>query len=145
MASNGVHSVSAADRKPPPPLGKQTRKDVDSSFEQFAAVIQASNRPLPNRYGNGSINLTEDKKTGIWTDIGALRQGGFLLESISTLYALVQQKKKGGPVDDKSMIVRCLSLSFYPILHYPICITKLFEAASIYVMHWRGLSLHITR
>lgn len=118
MASNGAHGASAAGNKPSPPLSKQTRKDVDSSFEQFAAVIQASNRPLPNRYGNGSINLTEDKKTGIWTDIGALRQGGFLLESISTLYALVNQKRQGGPVDDKTMIVCYLNYLLSNMLHY---------------------------
>lgn len=101
MASNGV---SAADRKPLPPIAKQSRKDVDSAFEQISSVIHASNRPLPNRYGNGAVTQ-EEKKTGILTDIATLRQGGFILETIATLYAVIQQHRKGGPVDDKNMIV----------------------------------------
>lgn len=106
MTSEGI---VPPDRKPPPPLAKQTRKDVDSVFEQFSSLIQASNRPLPNRFGNGDV-VPEEKRTGIFTDIGVLRRGGFLLESISTLYAVFQQQKKGGPVDDRRMIVRCFNL-----------------------------------
>lgn len=110
MASDGVLPT---DRKPPPPIAKQTRKDVDSVFEQFSSLISASNRPIPDRFGNGAV-VPEDKKTGILTDIGALRRGGFLLESISTLYAVLQQNRKGGPVDDKGMIVSRFSLPFIP-------------------------------
>lgn len=104
MASNGASSSSAG-IKPPPPLAKQTRKDVDSSFDKFSALINASNRPLPNRYGNGTDRSPESEQTGIWTDISTLRKGGFLLESVATLWQLVQQKRRGGPVDDKTMIV----------------------------------------
>ncbi|KAI5837020.1 heme peroxidase [Morchella snyderi] len=104
MASNGVSSSSAG-IKPPPPLARQTRKDVDSSFDKFSALINASNRPLPNRYGNGTDRAEEAEQTGIWTDISTLRKGGFLLESVATLWQLVQQKRRGGPVDDKIMIM----------------------------------------
>lgn len=110
MASDGV---LPPDRKPPPPVGKPTREDVDSTFKQFASLIEASNRPLPDRYGGAAL-IPEEKRTGIFTDIGVLRRGGFLLESISTLYAVYKQHKKGGPTDDRRMIVRCSNLSFIP-------------------------------
>lgn len=105
MTSNG-YGTTSANIKPPPPLSKQTRKDVDSAFDQFSSLIAASNRPLPNRYGNGSVkSIAEDQLTGYWTDIATLRKGGFILESISALWEYVSHQRKGGPVDDKTMIV----------------------------------------
>lgn len=132
MTSEGV---VPPDRKPPPPLAKQTRKDVDSAFEQFSSLIRASNRPLPNRFGNGDV-VPEEKRTGIFTDIGVLRRGGFLLESISTLYAVFQQHKKGGPVDDRRMIVCCSNLP--PPIHFDIIFVL-----GDYSKHDHGLMLNV--
>lgn len=124
MASDGV---LPPDRTPPPPVAKPTRKDVDSSFKQFASLIEASNRPLPDRYGGASL-IPLEKRTGIFTDIGVLRKGGFLLESISTLYAVYKQHKKGGPTDDRRMIVRCFNTYLLPhICRYCVRYARSFE------------------
>jgi linoleate 10R-lipoxygenase len=91
-----------------PPVGKPTRKDVDATFAKFANLIHASNRPLPNRYGDGrdgSLNPDHDQRTGIRNDIMVLRRGGFTRESIQTLWEVLHNKRKGGPTDDKTMIV----------------------------------------
>jgi len=109
-ASNGVSkgkAVKYATRaKPPPPVAKPTRAAVDSTFEQFANLLHASNRPLPNRFGDGKDRgPPEVKQTGILTDINTLRRGGFFWESVGTLRDLLKQKIKGGAVDDKTMIV----------------------------------------
>ncbi|KAL7269861.1 hypothetical protein RUND412_007453 [Rhizina undulata] len=93
--------------KPAPPVAKLTRKQLDKTFAQFSALIHASNRPVPNRYGDGRERATsaDEKKTGIIDDIKVLRQGGFLLESIQTLHMLLKGKLNGGPIDDKTMIM----------------------------------------
>lgn len=113
-ASNGVSKGKTAkyatQAKPPPPVAKPTRAAVDSTFEQFANLLHASNRPLPNRFGDGQDQRPpEVKQTGVLTDIKTLRRGGFFWESVGTLWTLLKQKKKGGPVDDKTMIVSNLS------------------------------------
>lgn len=68
------------------------------------------------------------------TDIGALRRGGFLLESIGTLYAVYQKHKRGGPANDKLMLVRCFNLPF--VLYIPIF-------CAFYFKNKHGLSLHV--
>jgi hypothetical protein len=89
-----------------PPVAKPTRKDIDATFSRFGALIHASNRPLPNRFGDGrEPTKQDDKQTGILEDLEALRKGGFLIESAQTLRMALKSAKKGGPVDDKTMIV----------------------------------------
>jgi len=112
--SNGVGKGKAGKyatrAKPPPPVAKPTRAAVDSTFEQFANLLHASNRPLPNRFGDGKDQRPpEVKQTGLLTDINTLRRGGFFWESVGTLRDLLKQKIKGGAVDDKTMIVSNLS------------------------------------
>ncbi|KAF8249495.1 heme peroxidase [Wilcoxina mikolae CBS 423.85] len=91
-----------------PPVGKPTRKDIDATFTKFAALIHASNRPLPNRYGDGRDDPDDEKLTGIRHDIMVLRRGGFMMESLHTLWNTLQNKRKGGPTDDKTMIMERL-------------------------------------
>ncbi|PWW77608.1 heme peroxidase [Tuber magnatum] len=109
-ASNGVSkaktSKSAARAKPPPPVAKPTRAAVDNTFEQFANLLHASNRPLPNRSGDGKDQRPpEVKQTGVLTDINTLRRAGFFWESVGTLWDVLKGKVKGGLVDDKTMIM----------------------------------------
>jgi len=109
--SNG-HSKTTAARsnsatpRVNPPVGKPSRKDVEATFAKFASLIRASNRPLPHRYGDGRKESEDDGvHTGIRADIAALRKDGFLKESIETLVMFANGRRKGGPVDDKTMIV----------------------------------------
>jgi len=88
-----------------PPVGKPSRKEVEATFTKFASLIHASNRPLPHRYGDGKSAAEEEEQTGIRADLTALRKGGFLKESIETLLMFAKGKWKGGPTDDKTMIV----------------------------------------
>jgi hypothetical protein len=89
-----------------PPVGKPSRKDVEATFSKFATLIRASNRPLPHRYGDGRKESEDDEvRTGVRADIVALRKDGFLKESLETLVMFANGRRKGGPVDDKTMIV----------------------------------------
>ncbi|KAI5806988.1 heme peroxidase [Geopyxis carbonaria] len=108
--SNGNTTIEKAPKRPNPPVAKPTRKELDDTFSKFASLIHASNRPLPNRYGDGRDRKTEydQKQTGIREDIKALRKGGFLMDSIKTLHLALQTKKKGGPTDDKTMLMEKL-------------------------------------
>lgn len=105
--TNGILAKQLTTRRVSPPVGKPTRKDVDATFSRFASLIHASNRPLPNRYGT-DISEHDEAQTGIMTDIKALRQNGFLKESIGTLLTAAKNKREGGPTDDKTMIMERL-------------------------------------
>ncbi|KAH0846113.1 hypothetical protein AYO21_10106 [Fonsecaea monophora] len=74
-----------------------TRKDVDNVFTQFAALIHASQRPLPTQSGDGQY-LEKEEPTGFWNDLKHL---GF--KDAETALHLVQDKLSGGPVDDRKM------------------------------------------
>ncbi|TGZ79433.1 heme peroxidase [Ascodesmis nigricans] len=90
-----------------------TRKEVDDVFSKFAGLIQASNRPIPNRYGDGrDHDATEEQQTGVWNDMKVLKKGGYLGETLKTLWMHMSHARKGGPVDDKTMIMeRMIQLS----------------------------------
>lgn len=106
--SNGSYygSKSKQKKKSPPLAKKQTRKDVDDTFSKFASLIHASNRPIPNRYGDGrDHDADEVKRTGLRQDIKALRKGGFLGESLKTIRMYLAHAREGGAVDDKTMLV----------------------------------------
>ncbi|KAI5788727.1 heme peroxidase [Pyronema domesticum] len=102
------NNYTAAPIKVNPPVAKPTRKEVEATFEKFASLIHASNRPLPHRYGDGRTEKEDDQTTGIRNDIAVLRKGGFLMESLQTIWMVVQNKRRGGPVDDKTMIMERL-------------------------------------
>lgn len=64
----------------PPPVKQQeaaddvhaaTRADVASTFEQYAQLIHASRRPLPNQSGDGAY-LEKEEPSGFWSDIRSL-------------------------------------------------------------------------
>ncbi|OQU97287.1 hypothetical protein CLAIMM_03240 [Cladophialophora immunda] len=74
-----------------------TRKDVENVFTQFAALIHASQRPLPTQSGDGQY-LEKEEPTGFWNDLKHL---GF--KDAETALHLVQDKLSGGPIDDRKM------------------------------------------
>ena len=108
MSTNGTCPAGYSSTVVPnPPVGAPKRKDVDDTFSKFASVIHAANRPLPNRYGYGQEGGVEQEQTGYLKDFAELRRGGFLLESAGTLWEQSTHARKGGPTDDKTMIVGC--------------------------------------
>ena len=86
---------------------KPTKQDLDHTFAQLSTLIHASGRPVPGRYGDGRERKPsdEEEQTGILTDLRVLKKGGFLSESVGTIWMLLRGKMKGGPIDDKTMIV----------------------------------------
>jgi hypothetical protein len=92
-----------------PPVAKPSRKDVDDSFKKFASLISAADRPLPHRYGDGRPDSEEEaKQTGLIVDAKTLVKGGFLMESLKTIWMFIQSQKTGGPIDDKTMLMERL-------------------------------------
>ena len=76
-----------------------TREDVDNAFEQFAHVLHASLRPLPNQTGDGSY-IDKAPPSGIMADLRSL---GF--KDLKTLKDVMESKAKGDLVDDKTYIM----------------------------------------
>jgi linoleate 10R-lipoxygenase len=48
-----------------------TRADITSTFEQYAQLIHASLRPLPNQSGDGAY-LEKEEPSGLWNDIRSM-------------------------------------------------------------------------
>ena len=79
--------------------GTASRADIESSFEQFAQLIHASNRPLPNQTGDGSY-LDHKEPSGLMADIKAL---GF--KDAKTLMDVMKNKATGEYQDDKTYVM----------------------------------------
>lgn len=95
-ATNGRISESSSDQ------GKSeesaaTRQDVQGAFEQFAQLIHAAQRPLPNQTGDGAY-LEKEEPTGFWADVKSL---GY--KDLKTVKAILADKASGKPQDDKTM------------------------------------------
>ena len=76
-----------------------SRSDVESSFDQFAQVIHASQRPLPTQTGDGTY-LEHKEPSGLMADIKAL---GF--KDVHTLMDVMKNKATGALQDDKTYIM----------------------------------------
>jgi linoleate 10R-lipoxygenase len=76
-----------------------TRGDVDSTFEQFAQLIHASNRPLPTQTGDGSY-LEHDVPSSLFQDLKSL---GF--KDVKTLREVLANKASNALNDDKTMLM----------------------------------------
>jgi linoleate 10R-lipoxygenase len=74
-----------------------TREDVQSTFEQFAQLIHAAQRPLPLQSGDGSYLLKEESG-GMLADLKALG-----LRDVRTIRHIMEDKAAGKPQDDKKM------------------------------------------
>lgn len=75
-----------------------SRGDVESSFEQFAQLIHASQRPLPTQSGDGAY--MDKEPPGLLSDIRAL---GF--KDVRTLMDVMKTKAKGELQDDKTYLM----------------------------------------
>lgn len=94
-----IHAVS-----PPPEVQEEeddtppaTRKDVEQTFSEFAALIHASRRPLPTQSGDGQY-LEKEESTGFWQDIKHLG-----LKDLTTVKNIIADKASGLPQDDRKM------------------------------------------
>lgn len=74
-----------------------TRPDVESAFAEFASLIHASNRPLPEQTGNGSY-LHKEESSGFWADIKSLG-----LKDVNAVKNIIADKASGKPQDDRQM------------------------------------------
>lgn len=74
-----------------------TREDVQSTFEQYAQLIHASQRPLPNQSGDGAY-LEKEEPSGFWADIKALG-----LKDVRAIRHIMEDKAAGKPQDDRLM------------------------------------------
>ena len=75
------------------------RSDVDTSFEQFAQLIHASQRPLPTQGGDGSY-IDHAEPSSLLQDVKAL---GF--KDAKTLIEVMKTKAAGELQDDKTYIM----------------------------------------
>ncbi|KAL2008268.1 hypothetical protein VTN00DRAFT_8250 [Thermoascus crustaceus] len=75
------------------------RSEIAATFEKYAQLIHASQRPLPTQTGDGSY-IEHESSTGILQDIAAL---GF--KDVRTVTDLVKTKASGELVDDKTMLM----------------------------------------
>lgn len=76
-----------------------TRADVQSTFEQYAQLIHAAQRPLPTESGDGAY-LTTEEPSGFMADLRAL---GF--KEIKTIKHIMEEKASGKLQDDKKMLM----------------------------------------
>jgi hypothetical protein len=94
--SPAIESQSSSDRD-----GSEettaTRQDVQSTFEQYAQLIHAAQRPLPKQSGDGAY-LEKEEPSGFWADIKALG-----LKDVRTVRHIMEDKASGKPQDDKQM------------------------------------------
>lgn len=85
-----------------------SRSDVDSSFAQFAQLIHAAQRPLPNQSGDGA-HLDHPEPSGLMADVKKL---GF--KDAKTLMEVMKTKASGELQDDKTYIMeRTIQVSLY--------------------------------
>ena len=76
-----------------------SREDVENSFNQFAQLIHAGRRPLPNQSGDGAY-LDHQEPSGL---MGDLKKLGF--KDAKTLMEVMKTKASGEPQDDKTYIM----------------------------------------
>ncbi|KAI9888686.1 MAG: hypothetical protein M1814_006542 [Vezdaea aestivalis] len=85
--------------EPNSPDHNATREDVSDTFNAFAQLIHASNRPLPSQTGDGSY--IEHKVSGsMFADLKSL---GF--KDVHTLMDVMKNKASGEYIDDKTMLM----------------------------------------
>lgn len=76
-----------------------SRADVEHAFAQFAQIIHASRRPLPNQNGDGAY-LDPKEPSGLMADIKSL---GF--KDVGTLMDVMKNKATGDLQDDKTYMM----------------------------------------
>jgi hypothetical protein len=76
------------------------RSEVESSFTQFAHLVHAAQRPLPNQSGDGTYIEEKPQHSSLWADLRSL---GF--KDAKTLAEVMKNTASGALVDDKSMLM----------------------------------------
>jgi linoleate 10R-lipoxygenase len=69
--TNGYPPPAVKQEEPAGDVHAATRADVASTFEQYAQLIHASRRPLPNQSGDGAY-LEKDEPSGFWDDMRSI-------------------------------------------------------------------------
>ncbi|CAK7232698.1 hypothetical protein SCUCBS95973_009190 [Sporothrix curviconia] len=83
-----------------PPLATGTKVPASPGFfGKISSLRAASKRPLPTQTGNGTY-IVAKKYTGLRGDIKYISW-----DNVKTVLELAKNKKKGGPVDDRTMIM----------------------------------------
>lgn len=77
-----------------------SRSEVESSFTQFAHLVHAAQRPLPNQSGDGTYIEEKQQHSGLWADLRSL---GF--RDVKTLTEVMKNTASGALVDDKTMLM----------------------------------------
>ena len=98
-ATTGHHASNSSSDHDSSKETSASREDVQSTFEQFAQLIHAAQRPLPNQTGNGAY-LEKEEPTGFWADIKSLG-----LKDVRTIKNIMEDKASGAPQDDKKMLM----------------------------------------
>ena len=95
------NSFTLSSRKPKTQIKTHgaSRDDVQSSFEQFAHVIHASDQPLPTQNDDGSY-IDHKEPSGLMADVKAL---GF--KDVRTLIDVMKNKATGELQDDKTYLM----------------------------------------
>lgn len=90
-----------------------TRETVSDTFAEYAQLIHASQRPLPNQSGDGQY-LEKDEPSGFWTDMKSLGIKGMAIlhykkraltstPDLKTVRHILEDKAGGFPQDDRKM------------------------------------------
>jgi hypothetical protein len=82
------------------PSHAASRQDVESSFTQFAQLVHAAQRPLPNQTGDGTYVDEAAHHSSLWQDMRSL---GF--KDAKTLAEVMKNTASGALVDDKTMLM----------------------------------------
>ena len=96
-ATNGYAPVAVKHEEPKEDVHAATRADVTSTFEQYAQLIHASRRPLPNQSGDGAY-LEKDEPSGFWADMRSLG-----IKDLKTIRHIMEDKASGKSQDDRKM------------------------------------------
>lgn len=103
IKSFSSYKTAPSDISPPPEPAERseaspaTRTDVEATFTQFASLIHASNRPLPDQTGDGSY-IQKEESTGFWADMKSLG-----VKDLVTVKNIIADKASGLPQDDRKM------------------------------------------
>ena len=92
--SNGVDAHTKE------PSHAVSRQDVESSFTQFAQLVHAAQRPLPNQTGDGTYVEDAAEHASFSQDLRSLG-----LRDVKTLTEVMKSAASGALVDDKTMFM----------------------------------------
>ena len=97
VTTNGPATTAAKQEESHEDVHAATRADVISTFEQYAQLIHASRRPLPNQSGDGAY-LEKDEPSGFWNDVRSVG-----IKDLKTVRHIMEDKASGKPQDDRKM------------------------------------------